>query len=113
MRLATFSPAIILPIALLAACVQTVSAGQCDTCHSTEVNKWTASRHASTQLDVAGELSASHPGESPADVVQGEDCIACHGPTAVQTQGGMTEGQALGYFFTTTNGLFSDITVAT
>ena len=113
MRLATFSPATILPIALLAVCVQTVSAAQCDTCHSTQVTQWAGSRHASTQLDVAGELSASHPGENPADVVQGEDCIACHAPTAVQTQGGMSEGQALGYFFTTTNGLFSDATMAT
>jgi hypothetical protein len=58
-------------------------------------------------------LSQSHPGEDPAGVVQGEDCIACHGPTSVQVNGGMSEGQALGYFFSTTNGLFSDTTAAT
>src|ERR1051326_4321436 len=105
--------ACLLTTAGLAFCIQSASATQCDTCHSTQVTRWAGSRHANTQLDLAIELSQSHPGENPIDVVQGEDCIACHGPTAVQASGGMSEGQALGYFFTTTNGLFSDSTAAT
>ena len=75
---------------------------------------WTMSKHANTQLDVATEISQSHPGESPGDVVQGENCIACHAPTAVLANGGMSEGQALGYFFTTNNnGLFTGTTTVT
>ncbi len=96
------------------ACVNpAVFAQPCASCHQDEVTKWTGGSHANTQTDVAIELSQSHPGESPASVVQGEDCIACHGPTAVLANGGMSEAQALGNFFTTTNGLFSDGTVAT
>ena len=60
-------------------------------------NEWRKGKHSQTQKDVAGELAGSHPGETPDDVVQGENCIACHGPTAVLANGGMTEGQALGY----------------
>lgn len=71
------------------------------------------SKHANTQVPVAGELSASHVGESPAGVIQGEDCIGCHAPTAVLANGGMTEGEALGYFFTTGDGLFTVSATAT
>jgi len=70
-------------------------------------NAWAASKHANTQTAVAGELSGSHPGETPAAVTQGEDCIACHAPTAVLANGGMSESGALGYFFATSNGLFT------
>jgi hypothetical protein len=75
-------------------------------------NAWTNSRHAKTQTDVATELSRSHAGETAANVTAGEDCIACHAPTAVLANGGMTASQALGYFFTTTNGQFSADTVS-
>lgn len=93
--------------------------GQChgnlrfgDTDHQV-YNGWLSCKHANTQVDVAGELSQSHPGESPSDVIAGEDCIACHAPTAVLANGGMTEAQALGYFFTTNNGLFTCATTTT
>lgn len=70
-------------------------------------NAWTTSKHAATQADVASELAANHSGEAPTDVIQGENCIACHAPTAVLANGGMTEGQALGYFFTQAGGQFA------
>ncbi len=70
-------------------------------------NGWAMSKHANTQAAVAGELSASHPGETPDAVAQGEDCVGCHAPTAVLANGGMTEAQALGYFFSLTNGVFT------
>ena len=76
-------------------------------------NGWLMSKHANTQVDVAGELRDSHPGETPEAVIQGEDCIACHAPTAVLANGGMTEAQALGYFFTTNNGTFTAATTVT
>jgi cytochrome c552/cytochrome c554/c'-like protein len=98
---------------LLAAGLQTLSAQSCATCHGAQVNQWSASGHANTQLVVAGELAQSHPGEAPADVIPGEDCVACHSPRAILANGGMSEGQALGYFFTTSNGLFCASTSAT
>ncbi|HHQ48598.1 MAG TPA: hypothetical protein ENK19_06905 [Acidobacteria bacterium] len=95
--------------------------GQChgnlrfpDTDHLT-YNQWAASPHGNTQDDVAAELSEERVGQTPDDVVHGDDaenCIACHGPGAVLANGGMTESQALGYFFTTTDGAFSDATVS-
>jgi hypothetical protein len=86
---------------------------QCSDCHGDVYANWSSSHHANTQADVATELSQSHPGESPAAVTAGEDCIACHSPTAVLANGGMSESQALGYFFTTINGVFSSSTSAT
>jgi hypothetical protein len=90
--------------------------GQChgslrfaDTDHLTH-DAWSASRHAQTQQDVADELAAERAGESPHEVLAGSDpenCIACHGPTAVLANGGMSEEEALGYFFTTTGGVFT------
>ncbi len=71
---------------------------------------WAQSKHGATQTDVAGELAASHPGEAPNAVVHSEDCIACHSPLAVLSNGGMSEGQALGYFFTTKSGSFTGST---
>ncbi len=70
-------------------------------------SEWKKGGHSQTQKDVAKELADSHAGETPDDVIQGENCIGCHSPTAVLVKGGMTEGQALGYFFTTRNGSFT------
>lgn len=103
-------------VAFFFACVhvtQSQSALQCASCHSDEVSRWAGSRHANTQSDLAGELAQSHPGETAASVVAGEDCIACHSPTAIVPNGGMSEAQALGYFFTTSNGVFTADTSAT
>jgi len=76
---------------------------------------WSQSGHNDTQLDVAGELAEARAGETPAEVIHGadpENCIACHGPTAVLAEDGMTEEQALEYFFTTQGGTFTSSTVA-
>ena len=80
-----------------------------DTDHRT-YNAWTTSKHSNTQADVAGELSEERGGQTPDEVLHGEDpedCIACHAPTAVLANGGMSETQALSYFFTTTGGKFT------
>jgi formate-dependent nitrite reductase cytochrome c552 subunit len=74
-------------------------------------NAWASSKHGQSQTPVAGELSQSHAGESPEAVIQGENCIGCHAPTAVLANGGMSEGRALGYFFSATNGVFTTNTV--
>ncbi len=87
-----------------------VSAFDCAHCHAGENAAWTASPHANTQVSVAGELAGSHSGETPAAVIQGEDCVACHAPTSVLANGGMSEGQALEFFFTTTAGKFTSST---
>ena len=79
-----------------------------DTDHLT-YNAWAMSKHADTQIDVAEELAEERVGESPDTVMHGSDaenCIACHGPTAVLANGGMSETEALGYFFSTQNGAF-------
>ena len=86
---------------------------QCVSCHSDANLKWTAGRHAHTQADVAGELAAERSGETPDEVLHGSDpenCIACHGPTAVTANDGMSEARALDYFFTTADGKFSETT---
>ena len=78
-------------------------------------NTWSGGPHASTQDDVAGELSEERVGQTPEEVVHGDDaenCIACHGPTAILANGGMTETQALDYFFTTEDGTFTEDTIA-
>lgn len=82
----------------------------CAHCHTTQDASWSASPHANTQADVADELAGSDTGQTPAAVVQDEDCIACHAPTAVLANGGMSEAQALAYFFTTQAG---EITAST
>ena len=64
-----------------------------------------------TQDDVAGELGNSHPGEDPWSVTAGENCIACHAPTAVLATGG-DEATALDYFFTSTNAVFTTNTAS-
>lgn len=73
-------------------------------------NAWNMSKHALTQDDVSVELAEERAGESPDTVINGSDpenCIACHAPTAVLANGGMTEVQALDYFFSTEGGVFT------
>ena len=73
-------------------------------------NEWKKSKHSQTQKDVAKELANSRVGQTPAEVIGGpdaENCIGCHGPTAVLANGGMTEARTLAYFFTTKNGKFT------
>lgn len=85
----------------------------CHLCHSAKVSLWQSGRHAQTQRDVAGELAGSWSGQPPDSVISGsqaEDCIACHSPAAVAALSGMTETQAMGHFFTTTNGVYTDST---
>ncbi len=87
----------------------------CQSCHSTEATLWSSSKHANTQADVASELSANWIGQTPDSVIvgsQAEDCISCHSPRAITSNGGMTETQAMGYFFSTTNGKYTDTTKA-
>ncbi len=79
-------------------------------------NAWLTSKHSATQVDVATELGASRSGQTPDEVINGQDsenCIACHAPTAVLANGGMTEAAALNYFFTTTDGKFITDTAVT
>ncbi|MDE3056803.1 MAG: ammonia-forming cytochrome c nitrite reductase subunit c552 [Bacteroidota bacterium] len=97
--------------------VQNVSA-LCGNCHGNLhfadtdhqlYNAWSYSKHGrGGQADVAGELSTNDVGATPADVTADEDCIGCHAPTSVQLNGGISEAQALGTFFSTDgNGKFS------
>ncbi len=74
---------------------------------------WATSQHGNTQNAVASELSTESAGKTPAEVIADENCIACHAPTAVAANGGMTEARALGNFFSTTNGVFTDSTQVT
>jgi hypothetical protein len=95
----------------------------CGNCHGTirhpdtdhrVYNAWLSSKHGHKgQSDVADELAGSHSGETPAQVVASEDCIACHAPTAVIGTTGPTEVQALSQFFSTTNGMFTASTSPT
>lgn len=87
----------------------------CSNCHSDIVNQWNAGPHSATQLDVADELAGERSGQTPDEVINGadaENCIACHGATAITANGGMTETQALSYFFSTNNGIFTSNTQA-
>ncbi len=98
---------------------QTDSSKVCGQCHgnlliaSTDhqvYNAWSTSKHAATQADVATELGTDRSGQTPDDVINGtdsENCIACHAPTAVLANGGMSESQALAYFFTAADGKFT------
>ncbi len=84
-----------------------VSQLQCQLCHGHAHAMWKGSPHAHTQTDVASELGEERAGQTPDDVIHGEDaedCIACHGPTAILADGGMNETQTLTYFFFTTSG---------
>ncbi len=87
-----------------------ISTLNCETCHNNIYSNWLMSAHAHTQAVVAGELSEERIGQTPHDVIYGEDaedCVACHAPTAILLKGGMSESQVLGYFFTTINGKFT------
>jgi formate-dependent nitrite reductase cytochrome c552 subunit len=87
----------------------------CAHCHRSLEIAWSTSSHAVTQLDVAAELAEEGAGKTPDQIIHGEeaeDCIACHGPRAILAADTMTEAEALGYFFTTTNGTFGSSTVA-
>jgi hypothetical protein len=92
-----------------------IFAQTCQSCHSYEANLWNSTKHANTQTDVAGELAANWIGETADSVISGtqaEDCISCHSPRSVTSNGGMTEIQAINYFFSTTNGKFTNSTNA-
>jgi len=87
----------------------------CSICHSTQNSHWLMSRHANTQNDVADELAEEWAGLPPDSVILGqdaEDCIACHGATSITADSGMTEVQTMEYFFSITNGLYTDSTHA-
>ncbi|MHB1688591.1 MAG: ammonia-forming cytochrome c nitrite reductase subunit c552 [Ignavibacteriaceae bacterium] len=93
----------------------------CGSCHGTLTHPttdhqiydaWKMSKHGhGAQNDLAGELAANHSGETPDHVISGEDCVACHSPSAVLLGSGMTEAQVLNKFFTTTGGTFTASTV--
>ena len=87
----------------------------CSLCHSAEYNLWLLSHHANTQNDVADELAGEWAGLPPDSVINGqnaENCVACHSATSITANGGMTEVQTMGYFFSTTDGLYTDTTQA-
>ncbi len=86
----------------------------CSICHSNKVDLWKTSAHGNTQKDVADELAGEWAGLPPDSVINGqdaEDCLACHGPTSITANGGMTEVETLNHFFSTTNGNFTSSTV--
>lgn len=85
----------------------------CKSCHSAIFSAWQAGSHSHTQKDVALELAEARIGQSADTVINGadaENCIACHAPLAVTTNGGMTDVQALEYYFSTISGLFTATT---
>jgi len=87
----------------------------CSLCHSNKHNLWATSHHSNSQTDVAEELAGEWSGLPADSVINGsepENCIACHGAAAVAVNGGMTEVQALNYFFSTSSGNFADTTSA-
>ncbi len=93
----------------------TIAPTDCKACHSDIFSDWQNGAHAHTQGDVASELGAERSGQTPEDVIKGqdsEDCIACHGPTAVSLPGLASEPDALGHFFSTTDGKFTADTKA-
>jgi len=100
-------------ILFLLGTASSASAQQCYTCHAAEFSQWAASPHANTQADAATELSQLYAGQTPAEVLADQDCIACHSPLSTLANGGMTDLQALEYFFTTSNGVFTAQTTTT
>ena len=87
----------------------TIAPGDCQACHQDVFLDWQSGAHANTQTDVAKELGEARSGQTPNDVINGqdpEDCIACHGPKAVTVTGMKSESDALTHFFTTTDGKF-------
>ncbi len=93
----------------------TIAPTDCKACHSDVFSNWQSGAHANTQADVASELGSDRSGQSPQDVISGqdaEDCIGCHGPTAVTVPGIASEADALAHFFSTTDGKFTADTKA-
>jgi|GEM_PF-1185000 len=114
-----FTGSLGLLLLLMALCALSVNAEpdvlDCTYCHAPIVTSWQNSPHANTQTDVAAELASDWAGQSPDSVINGsaaEDCIACHAPKAIEANGGMTEVEAMGFFFTTVGGLYTASTVA-
>jgi hypothetical protein len=88
----------------------TISPADCKACHGDIASDWQSGAHANTQADVAKELGASRSGQTPNDVIKGqdpEDCIACHAPKTISLAGITTEVNALSHFFSTTDGKFT------
>ncbi len=89
----------------------------CGQCHGTlrfagtdhrRYDAWQMSRHGrGGQQDVAAELAEEWAGSTPEQVINEENCIACHASTAVLIDGGVTEAEALENFFTTSGGVFT------
>ncbi|NOZ55505.1 MAG: ammonia-forming cytochrome c nitrite reductase subunit c552 [Calditrichaeota bacterium] len=110
------SPAVALALSV---CLWQAAAAQstlpCNTCHAEKHGLWLTGKHADTQQDVADELAEEWAGLPPDSVILGseaENCVACHGPTAVAVGDGMTEVEVMAHFFTTTNGVYTDSTKA-
>ena len=92
----------------------------CGQCHGTlrfadtdhrAYDAWRLSKHGhANQDDLVSELAVSWAGASPDSVISEENCIACHAPTAVKMNGGITEAQALSHFFTTSGGVLTGST---
>ncbi len=95
--------------------VSTADALDCGGCHPYQAASWQASHHANTQDDVAAELAEEWAGLPPDSVINGsgaENCVACHAPTSVNANGGMTEVEVMSFFFTTIGGVYTAATVA-
>jgi hypothetical protein len=105
---------VILASAVAAPMVLAQPVSDCLPCHEHYGSMmWPTNPHSHTQDHVAQELAANWAGQRPDSVISGtaaEDCIACHAPRAVTIAGGMSETQAMGYFFSTTNGCYTDST---
>ncbi len=100
---------------LLLSAVSKAGTLDCSGCHPYQASKWQTSSHANTQDDVAAELAEEWAGLPPDSVINGsgaENCVACHAPTAVNTNGGMTEVEVMNFFFTTIGGVYTSSTVA-
>jgi hypothetical protein len=111
------APPAVTPSSMMASAnCQTCHHADCQTCHQDTYADWVQGPHAHTQADVADELSHERVGQTPDEVINGqdaEDCIACHGPRAITVNGGISEAKALGYFFSTADGKFGANTQAT
>ena len=108
---ASFSLGVILILASQIAAAQ--STLPCELCHAAEKAVWLTGKHANTQADVADELAANWAGQTPDSVIfgsQAEDCVSCHAPLSVTLNGGMTEAQVMGHFFTTSSGVYTGST---
>ncbi len=109
----TYTTCILFLLLILSSSVMAQSGLDCSVCHATNDNIWMTSHHADTQNDVADELAGEWSGLPADSVILGQDaenCIACHSPLAITANSGMTEVEALEYFFSTSSGLFSSST---